>query len=339
MTTMLSVFLACMNGPGSPVCPSCLPLDLDHDNDVDLRDFAMMTAPPPMTHDELLSELKKLPRLPKPHYAWPMSLSMVDPIMREYARITGSVPLWIRDDDIRTKLAADLCGEVDATVCITAMPWYAWPNPLYSVFSEAEEISELKLQLVRKKRMIQDNGASVSIVVFDCERFDLRGKSDAWKEAARLKYNLAYTCAKSVFPDATVEWFTRGERRPDTWEQPFFTLDETGDAFSFAAYRVAEPAYWRGVKRATILHASEHGVTRVHAWVALGSGWYNKPGQDERWQSSMNYPLERSWQIGSELNDPSSDIEAIFFWPRPFDPTVPWWSSHFVAYCKGATGR
>lgn len=84
--------------------------------------------------------LSSLPRLRKPHYSWPASdVSWKDasanPVLQDYARVTGSVPISVNDPSsgvgapgTRTEDIIEialLCQQEEATIAINYSPWYA----------------------------------------------------------------------------------------------------------------------------------------------------------------------------------------------------------------------
>ena len=69
-----------------------------------------------------------------------------------------------------------------------------------------------------------------------------------------IKYNAFYDLAKSFFPNATVDWFQRGQPT-----KRWFTLDERGDTFNCSLVRIPDEEFSREIFLGTLATALGKG--------------------------------------------------------------------------------
>ena len=102
----------------------------------------------------------------------------------------------------------------------------------------------------------------------------------------------------------------------------------------------------REIFRRTAHNADKHDCSEVTPWIALASGYRQKPDKLGEWSYDWNYDLIYSWQLGAEINvpwfgerpeqfAPWNKATIAVLYPRPFGQTAHW-ALHFVAYVRGA---
>lgn len=253
--------------------------------------------PPPDQLDWVLSQLRSLPPLDKPHVSRPACWYMggaLSPnqheMLREYARVLRALPLCGYSHEADGQCAeANIIKQVNATFTTMISPWYGgfWNDSLPPTFTGAAEQQELnatKQTLIGLSRYLSECNATgmLASVLIDNERFWVRGQSDpqheAWNSAVDRKNNLVYTMVKSYFPNARIEWFGRGAVRrsendqgaggslsgtsggTDGWiDCPYFSLREHGDSFGVSLYTVPEIGYTREAFNRTVQRAISSG--------------------------------------------------------------------------------
>lgn len=318
------------------------------------------------TEQQILGWYSGLPPLPKVHYSWPNSGTVIrdvgDDVIREYIRLTNAMTVWGEwSDEAQVRRFMGLIREVNATgpaieasLGIVFRPWSrVFPPTAPPTYKGPEHSGELdylsdRLELIRGWVEAANAGQSlpvrVSAVIFECERFFVRAETDAdavaWNDAILEKHDSAYQRAMEVFPDARIEWYGRGLGE-------LFTLRELGDAYSIALYRTPERIVQRTLFRRTNDMAVANGIAEVTPWLALGASYRDLPDGTKIFDPTNTYDLSFSWQIGAEINDPwYGDRPTQFapwhaakiaiFWPAPWDPSIPGWHKHFAAYVRGA---
>ncbi len=310
-----------------------------------------------------VAELRALPPLPKVHYSYPIwtFLEPVHPAVREYARITHAITVsakYHKEQQVRNAL--EVCRQINAdNPAIPASlgihyPPYHVIKPGVMDFGKlhCRELETMYRELNQIRRWVRKfNGTrsapiAVTMVLLECEQYwFLPSHSPEQKAATIRKYDEAYDVAKCIFPDAVIEWYNRGqvlvvERPPDfkiDWRvYSRFCGEEKGDAFSCSLYCLPEIGYTRETFTRTREHAREHDL-RVHAWIALGSGFQRDPSLPGGRKFALNwdYDLAYSWHAGFDVNR-RWDARAGIFYPGPFDSRTPQWGKHFQAYAKGA---
>ena len=325
------------------------------------------------TDGRLLEWLRELKPLPKVHYSFSMPLGHIsDELHYEYVRLTHAVCVsgeWWKPEEVDRMVR--ICKRVQAdkpavapSIGLNFSVWHrrfgkALP-PTDTGPSHRAELEYLKLRLQQFLSVLAEanrrHGTQVRVtaVLFDSERFRVRAGDADWNRAITQKYDAAYAVVRQLLPEARVEWYARGAiQRSATssgWSQaPYFTLKERGRSFACSLYRVPEIGYTREAYRRTVQNALRHGCDQVTPWVALAAGYRRKTHKFHEFSFDWNYDLIYSWQLGAELNHPwfgAPEREARFapwryaevvvFYPPAFDPRVPHWGKHFVAYVRGA---
>ncbi|MCE5187393.1 MAG: hypothetical protein LLF76_14835 [Planctomycetaceae bacterium] len=238
-----SVAVASSSGGGSSgsTTPTSTP---DSNNDV-TRPVAGGGASPMLSKESLLTELRKLPPLPKVHYSWPLVpifLSNEREIAYEAARITHALSL---SGENVTEVAVDkfvaICAEVNKTnpaipcfLGVNYSPWHwkfrpelglgkAIPKEYNSnVFADPtynDEIEQFALRMTLVKKWVEQSnqkyGANVKVgaILLDCERFERRLNDPSWNKAMGVAQNDIHVKAVEIFPGARIEWYDRGRRQ------------------------------------------------------------------------------------------------------------------------------
>ncbi len=199
--------------------------------------------------------------------------------------------------------------------------------------------------------MRHDTDIGVSALLLDSERFHVQPGNTAWNDAITKKHNLVYDIGRELFPDALIIYFGRGIHRVaygNGWGQHgYYTLQEKGDVYSCALYRVPEIGYMRETFRRTYELAKAHGCDVVVPTVALAAGYRRKVDRLHEWTFDWDYDLVYSWKLGAELNHPWfgarpqrfapwNAAKVVKLYPAPFYRGTPHWAKHFVAYVRGA---
>jgi len=328
------------------------------------------------SRDQIALWLESLPPLPKVHYSYPANawrLGVADQHAAAYhwVRITRSLALtarWVSEAPLREAVALcqlvnDENPGVNATLVLNYSPYhYVFPAGMPPTYDGPEYLEELELCHERmtlvKSWLDQANAdfdatVSVSSLLLDCElpgwNTHEQGEPDApeWQAALKEKYDAIYLICKDVFPDTYVDWFNRG--KPCCKRR--FTTDELGDSYSRDAYWTNNPLRLREEFRETHDQAQTDGVDRLLAWLALGAGWIERPGDGlpNTWVCDLEYDASYSWQLGAEVNDPGSchdpdsaamwdAVDAVAFYPGPGDVRTPRFFRHFADYVRGAHG-
>lgn len=335
---------------------------------------------PEASREQVIEWLRELKPLPKVHYSWPVpnrllrppdALHPIDPLLLEYVRITHAVSLRVEGFKREQVDAAVLvCHKVNqanpkipASIGLNCSPWHRRFDPKAPPTDTGPtHAAELRLfdQLFEsfKHRLAYANrmaGADVrvSALLLDSERFKVRKDDKAWNDAIRAKHTAFAELVRSHFPDARIEWYSRGAVGPSAaetgWSQaPHMALGEPGDSFAISLYRVPEIQTSREAFRRTVANADKHGIEDVTPWVALASGYRRTIGDMSTWSFEWNYDLMYSWQLGAEINHPwfSAPVrherfgpwnraKVVVFYPEPFGRAQNW-GTHFVAYVRGA---
>ena len=269
-----------------------------------------VTKPAPISfavHSDpgLLSALKALPRLPKPHFAWPVlptgdvAVYTSDPYVHEFTRITGSISFSAefanRD---RTFLIVKAASTANASIGVHF--WGLWRRGFPPGAPPTYDGPEAKAEMVRFGALMRNastwiaeanvecgTAVRVGLVMLDVEHFRTQGNGSAWDKAITAKHTATFELTKQIFPGSEVDWFGRGgchRGPPAGWwcgEGPdnFFTLQEPADAFSVTQYSIWEPGYRREAFRRTVTAVSAAASTGappgkpvIHTFISLGAG-------------------------------------------------------------------
>jgi hypothetical protein len=311
--------------------------------------------------------LKELKALTKTHYSWCLPdnvLAQPDERHFEYVRITGAACLqgeYATAEQVAT--CVKLCHRANdklTSIGINLKPYHNLPQD--TDHSWLVELVLLKTALLNCKICLglensaQGATVAVSAILLDSEQFYV-SDDPVWNARITVKYDEVYDLCKSVFPDARVEWYGRGiqagEHKTGWGPQPWNTFDNKADSFSCDLYRVAEFSEMCETFRRTHAFAKTKVMNPVVTpWIALGSGYRRQVDQYQKWDMVWDYDLIYSWILGMVINvpwfgwpeqeerfAPWNAAKVAVFYPPPFDPRVPSWCKHFVAYCRGAEER
>lgn len=311
-----------------------------------------------LSNGKLVAELQEFPRLPKPHLAWPFSASGNSrparfpmwesrPLLNEFVRIAGSVPLSLRwATDAQLKLAAELSEEFDAPICVSCVPYerLAAQQSKPSDWGEAFQLDlrDLWDQLRRLAPLAQHIGHFVIDIEHWRRTVDNQRSLDA-------KHAILWDLARAAFPAARIIWYHHGAITPTAipaaWqEDEYLTPNTPGDTRSCALY-YDEWYLNQEIYRRTAESAGKQGIRDVIPFLALGGSF---PRAAAGWGSfDRNDALAaQAWLAGFEINHPwcrtqpvrfpLSQAPFVFFWPAPGDERFPCWFDHFLAYCRGA---
>lgn len=317
---------------------------------------------------QVLAWMRELEPLQKVHFSWDYPpgrlFTPIEDILFEYVRITHAIS--IRGESAHGRhvgAAVEACAQVNAlspsipaTIAIHYSPWHRVfppdaPPTDFGPFHD-EEVDLFRTRMFTVRDLIATANASrgqdveVSYLVLDSERFwvkkgDTEG-AEAWNSAMNEKYNVIYQIGKEVFPDATIEWYSRGTIN-------HFTLQEMGDTISQWIYSIPYEEHTRRKMQLAYDIAQENGASIFTTWVALNVGFDVTDDANKHWASPWDYDVAISWQTGAKLNDPSyfanyeeaapwRAADPIVLYPRPFSSDLPNWGKHFVAYVRGAHG-
>jgi hypothetical protein len=257
----------------------------------------------------LLSSLKALPRLPKPHFAWPIlptgdvGLYTGDPFVHEFTRITGGISFSAEfTNRERTFLIVKAAAAANASVGIHF--WGLWRRLFPAGAPPTYDGPEAKAAIKRFGSLMRNSSqwiaeantafgstVQVGLIMLDVEHFRTQGNDSAWDRAITAKHTATYQLTKAIFPGVTVDWFGRGGCHrgplPDAvggwWcgegRDNFFTLKEPADAFSVTQYTPWEPGYRREAFRRTVqvvtaaaAVGAPPGRPLIHTFISLGAG-------------------------------------------------------------------
>jgi hypothetical protein len=222
----------------------------------------------------------------------------------------------------------------------------------FEMIHNFEERIKLLRQWVEESNKKYKSKVKVGAITLEAELFTVRKNDESWNESMRQALDAIHLKAQAVFPNARIEWFSRGIRQGatgDGWvKTPYWTGKEIKPSLSCSLYMLPEIEATRERFRRTCKLADEMGVEDVTPWVALGAG-YRRGIDGTYWDSDWSYDIIYSYQFGSELNHrwygdrperfaPYNRAKVIIFYPPPFDKRVPDWGRHFIAYVRGATG-
>ena len=302
---------------------------------------------------ELLAPLKPLA---KPHLSWPfgwirgtstfpMWQAENRKLLKEFTRITGSVPLsleWFKEEQV------SIAQETAAPVCLSSSPYQRMAKaglPAASVGAECwQDVMDFALRLDKLAKL----GVTPAHLVIDVEHWRA-SKEDAG--ALLDKYNTLDRIARATFPAAQIIYYDRGAVAPnnagdDGWlPSDYFPPGSPGQINSCSLY-FCEWAVNQEIYRRTV--AAANGLP-VACFVALGtlqrragagwSGQYEAGGYDQATAWQVGLELNNSWAAQRPARYPCSTTPLVIFWPAAFDPAYPGWAEQFWAYCKGAAGE
>lgn len=324
-----------------------------------------------LSEAEIDAKLFALKPLPKVHYFWPPKPEVNNKRLYELTRITHSLSVsgdWASAECIDNRVY--ICAKVNktrpkmkASLGVNFTPWHRKfdkkvpptdRGPTYwqelSYFENRARFVKHQVEQSNKK---YESDVKVGAITLDTERFHVRDGNKEWNEAIREALDAIHVKARTIFPDARVEWFGRGmiQAAVDSgWARTrYWTGKEIGAPLSCSLYSVPEIERTRETFRRTCKLADQLGTEEVTPWVALASGYRRDIEKYKRWSFDWDYDVEYSWLLGTELNNkwygdrperfaPYNRAKVIIFYPPPFDTRTPHWAKHFMAYVRGATG-
>ncbi|MFC1498613.1 hypothetical protein ACFLS1_09125 [Verrucomicrobiota bacterium] len=272
----------------------------------------------PASDQQLIAWMKELQPLQKVHYSWALDIHKYpQELMYEYVRLTHAVTLSAEEHHSKGKditadvfdQAVQLCKKVNATkpkisasigVLYPVWIWhYKGPSPTNTGEKHKAELNLLKSRLKRIQNDVtaanhkHSTDIAVTAIFLDCEAFFTRQDNAEWNAAMLAKHNATYDIAWKAFPNARIEWYSRGGVQPydsaTGWRvRPFFTLKEKGKSFSCNLNRVPEIGITRETFRRTFKLARKHGVSEVTPWISLASGNQRQPHKFEKWTFNWN---------------------------------------------------
>lgn len=294
----------------------------------------------------------------------------------QYVRITRSVPVSLRwatraqvDAAVELALRATAAEPQarPATLTLQSAPWHPdlegkvpttnpkdrCGDPSYDGPEVARHLRWTMQRIDLLKQWITGR-VPVGAILYDCECW--RASGDPEHDAAMAaKHATYFRLLSSAFPGVPVICWCRGSSTPshsDTgWrEARYFTLREPIDHFSCYLDCLSDPTLTRATFKRTCANADKHGIHVVIPWVALGTGpRYTFRGWERSPKAHLDpeYPVIHSWLFGAEVNQdwyaerperfaPWNRAPCVVFYPPAFDPRIPQWGKHFVAYVRGA---
>jgi hypothetical protein len=328
-----------------------------------------------LSEAEIDAKLSALKPLPKVHYFYAaIGGELLDGQnnrrLYEYARITHALSFWGEwvkqeqlDNSVYTCAQINKTNpEIPASIAVFFDPWHRKfgkdlpptdRGPTYQeeirFFSERLNLIKEWLASANKK---YDTSVKLSAILLDCERFTEKENNESWNEGIRQALDAIHIEAKTIFPEARIEWYDRGITRfaGYRWGKTgHFTGKEIKAPLSCSLYTLPETECMRETYRRTCALADTLNIQEVTPWVALASGYRHGLIKGIYWDSNWDYDLIYSYQFGAELNikvygDQPEKFAAynrakvIIFYPPPFDNRAKHWAKHFIAYVRGATG-
>jgi hypothetical protein len=315
-------------------------------------------AQPSTEPDPRVAALAELRPLPKVHYSWPVPDAVLEQqpaLLCEYARLTRAVTLsgrWYTQAQVEAAVAA--CKASGAQLALLFSPYHG-DQTLAMIETK---LAQFETALATAHGSGTDATVTVSAVLLDSEMLKARPAGGAvaaqHNQAIIDQHDAVYAACQAAYPKARIEWYRFGavQRAHSTtgWDvSPYHVLSSEHGAYSVALYTLPHPHEMRESFRRTVQLAREHGTHAATPWVALASG-YKPRNARPVWTFTWDYDTEYSWQLGREINmawfghrperyAPWHAAEVVVFYPPPFDPRVPGWEKHFVAYVKGANGQ
>ncbi len=326
----------------------------------------------PVPESTILSWMEELQPLQKVHYSWPIPFKTISQdVLNEYVRLSNAASLsgeWFKPEHI--EMAVEACRfanatkpKIPASIGVNFSVWHrrfdkSAPVTDTGPSHDAElEYLRTRMELIRdglaSANQRHDSAIAVTAILFDSERFYLKAGDREWNTALTQKYDAAYDIVHEIFPQARIEWYSRGAAHTGAsksgWaNSKHFALDEKGVAFGCSLYKVPELGYTRETFRRTAANAERYGCEEVTPWIALASGYRRQPDKYHTWSNDWNYDLIYSWKLGTEINRewygrpeqserfaPWRLAKIAIFYPEPFGVS-PHWGQHFVAYVRGA---
>lgn len=292
-----------------------------------------------------------------PHYSWPIRAEDVLPTpawwLHDYIRITRGVSIHADTGttEAHVRALAKLAAQYRASVAIVHGPYHhaSWPT-IPGTHTADPRITDVTYwpwwtqRLTKMKGWVESEGASVRMVIFDCERFILKAAEDKgaeeWNAAMRTRYDEAYDATKAIFGQSCyVEWYSRGWYRPIgvTRVQRYipyghFDLTEKGDGVSAVITRPDWTEPMVASVYETALRAPGQN-DRLVTWIWLGSGYRYEAGTlaaDTDW----DYGVDAARGLARLRDDFRGRLAGVIFYPSP--GSNPHWLRHFAEYATGS---
>ncbi len=334
----------------------------------------------------IVQELRELEPLPKVHYAWGLPSSFLNnrehDLRQEYARITHSLTTNGAARAIHGRARAVnridnlvyACAKINRTdpeipvsIAVSYSPWHRkfMPDVRHvndldiSIFQDPsyqEEIDEFISQMTFTKQQIAasnrkyGSNVKVSALLMNAERFSPRRHDPDWNKAMARALDDIHKEAIKLFPDARIEWYSRGMggytiESLSKWYS-YFTGKETYiPTLSYTHYGVPDPDFMQERFLQTCELADTLDVKEVTPW--LGLAWGRKRDPNGRvWFDAWDYDVKYSYYAGKKLNElgkterpedypPYHRVGVVVIY-TPFASNIPEFGKHFIEYCKGA---
>lgn len=345
------------------------------------------------THEQVLEVLRSLPPLPKPHHYAPSVIGYLPEwrdYTREIVRITRSSGVAGAYGAGRTRLAVQAAveaneSEPDAIPTVLNMYWDPWlveyrnsPHPPTDFGEQyTSGLERMRSTLLDQRAWIDDAnaefGSDIRVEQFflEIEFWSIPLDDDGtWAAAVLRRQDECHDMVKSIFPDAKVAWYNRGDVHQKSRDNGLtfysgnrlFTGAEKGDQCTNTVYslgRGMDPTL--ETMRQTIANVDQtYGDdVPVIPFLALGAGY--RFMMDNPYTKHMyrvwDYDIVDSYKMGMFINLPIyansegnvilgadwNRVPAVMFWPELLDhkfddeASVNIRMKHFVAYCCGAT--
>lgn len=336
--------------------------------------LAQTTQPGNARVAEMLSALKPLPKPHYSWEMAPAVIEARGEHVYQYVRITRSVPVSLRwatrsqvDAAVGMALRATAAEPKERPVTLTlqSAPWHPdlegkvpttnpkdrCGDPSYDGPEVARHLRWTEQRISLLKRWIGGR-VPVETILYDCECW--RANGDPRHDAAMdLRHEQYLRLLREAFSGARTIMWDRGAVHPARndagWEDAdYFTLREPGDHFSCYLEYLPDLTLTREVFKRTCRKADAFRVRDVIPWIALGcEAPYTFEGINRAQLAPGGYPVIYSWLLGAEINQtwyarrperfaPWDRAPCVVFYPPAFDPRVPQWGRHFVAYVRGA---
>lgn len=331
-------------------------------------------GPVRLSEAEIDAKLFTLKPLPKVHYYTAPSTKLLNDRnnrrLYELARITHSLGVrgeWTNEQQVDN--CVYMCAGLNktkpiitASLSVSFSPWHRKfgkrlpPTDRGPTYWEEIRYFEKRARLV-KNWVEQSNerygsDVKVSALKLSTERFHIKPDDESWNEGIRGALDAIHIKARSVFPNARIEWYGRGMIRGagTGWRRtPYWTGKEIKAPLSCSLYTVPELERTRETFRRTCKLADELGISEVTPRVALAAGYRRGLKKGQYFDPDWSYDIIYSYSIGAELNikwygdrperfAPYNRAKVVVFYPPPFDKRTPDWARHFIAYVRGATG-
>ena len=252
---------------------------------------------------KVLEELRKLQPLPKVHYSWGLSKTLMfrEPeVMYELARLTHGLSLFGEGAELQyIDKCVDTCDKVNETnpeipssIAIVFSPWHykfrpdlglMEPIPVeynHTIFNNRTYQEEIDYfvngmtvfkQLVSQSNQTYGSDVKVGALLLDSERFHRRNYDPMWNEAIAKAQNDIHIKAVEIFPDARIEWYGRAGRAPSlsdttTYPNNYLVDGHILTGMSMSWYSPTYPAKMQNLFQADCDYADTHEIDGQFPW-------------------------------------------------------------------------